>query len=86
MCDTMILFCNCPSNTCIYKVRGAKEDFEIVTLLLGNLALALDKDGTFDVDQDGNLSLDTVGAFNLGSLFQHFGSNLRKLQVAPSGI
>ena len=74
MCDTMILFCNCPSNTYIYKVRGAKEDFEIVTLLLANLALALDNDATLALD-----------IFNLGLLFQHFGSNLRKLQVAPSG-
>ena len=46
-----------------------------MTLLLANLALALDKDGTLALD-----------IFNLGSLFQHFGSNLRKLQVAPSGI
>ena len=67
-------------------MRGAEEDFEIVTLLLGNLALSLDKDGSFDVDQDGTLALDKDATLNLGSLFQHFGSSLRKLQVAPSGI
>ena len=52
-----------------YKVRGAEEDFEIVSLLLGNLALALDTGGSPDI----------------GALFQQFGSSLRKLQVAPSG-
>ena len=53
----------------MHKVRGAGEDFEIVSLLLGNLALALD----------------TGGSPDLGALFQQFGSSLRKLQVAPSG-
>ena len=55
--------------TYMHKVRGAEEDFEIVSLLLGNLALALD----------------TGGGPDLGALFQQFGSSLRKLQVAPSG-
>ena len=52
-----------------FKVRGEEEDLEIVTLLLANLALALDTDQTLD----------------LGSLVQQFGFSLRKLQVAPSG-
>ena len=56
-----------------------------MTLLLGNLALSLDKDATFDVDQNGTLALDTNATLNLGLLFQNFGSSLRKLQVAPSG-
>ena len=52
-----------------FKVRGAEEDLEIVTLLLGNLALTLDTDATLD----------------LGLLFKQFGSSVRKLQVSPSG-
>ena len=52
-----------------FKVRGAEEDLEIVTLLLGNLALALDTDASLD----------------LGLLLKQFGSSVRKLQVAPSG-
>ena len=53
----------------MHKVRGAEEDLKIVSLLLGNIALALDAGGSPD----------------LGALFQQFGSSLRKLQVAPSG-
>ena len=60
---------------CIYKVRGAAEDMEIVTLLLSSLALALDDmEGEFDAGKD-----------RLALIFHQFGSNLRKLQVGPSG-
>ena len=60
---------------CIYKVRGAAEDIEIVTLLLSSLALALDHmEGEFD-----------AGKERLALIFHQFGSNLRKLQVGPSG-
>ena len=64
------------------KVREAEEDLEIVTLLLANLALALD-----NLDNLDNLALglDTDPTLHLGSLFKEFGSSLRKLQVAPSG-
>ena len=56
-------------------MRGAGEDIEIVTLLLSSLALALDDmEGEFDVGKDG-----------LALIFHQFGSNLRKLQVGPSG-
>merc|ERR1712223_1939933 len=57
-------------------VRGAVEDMEIVTLLLSSLALALDHmEGEFDLGKD-----------RLALLFHQFGSNLRKLQVGPSGV
>ena len=64
------------------KVREAEEDLEIVTLLLADLALALDNLGDL-----GNLAIvrDTDPTLHLGSLFKEFGSSLRKLQVAPSG-
>ena len=56
-------------------MRGAGEDIEIVTLLLSSLALALDDmEGEFDVGKD-----------RLALIFHQFGSNLRKLQVGPSG-
>ena len=56
-------------------MRGAAEDIEIVTLLLSSLALALDDmEGEFDVGKD-----------RLALVFHQFGSNLRKLQVGPSG-
>ena len=56
-------------------MRGAAEDIEIVTLLLSSLALALDDmEGEFDVGKD-----------RLAPIFHQFGSNLRKLQVGPSG-
>ena len=67
---------------CIYKVRGAAEDIEIVTLLLSNLALAVDHmEGEFD-HMEGEFD---VGKDRLAFLFHQFGSNLRKLQVGPSG-
>ena len=56
-------------------MRGAAEDIEIVTLLLSSLALALDHmEGEFD-----------AGKERLALIFHQFGSNLRKLQVGPSG-
>ena len=73
------------------KVREAEEDLEIVTLLLANLALALDNLGNLDnldnLDNLGKraLGLDTNPTLHLRSLFKEFGSSLRKLQVAPSG-
>ena len=55
---------------------------EIVTLLLSSLALALDDmEGEFD-DMEGEL---VVGKERLANVFHQFGSNLRKLQVGPSG-
>ena len=56
-------------------MRGAAEDMEIVTLLLSSLALALD-------DMEGEF---IVGKERLALLFNQFGSNLRRLQVGPSG-
>ena len=79
------------------KVREAEEDLEIVTLLLANLALALDNLDNLDnlgnldnLDNLDNLGKRTLGlntdpTLYLGSLFKEFGSSLRKLQVAPSG-
>ena len=56
-------------------MRDAAEDMEIVTLLLSSLALALDHmEGDF-----------IVGKERLALVFHQFGSNLRKLQVGPSG-
>merc|ERR1719507_2073910 len=63
-----------------------------MTLLLANLALALDNLGNLDnldyLDNLGKraLGLDTDPTLHLGSLFKEFGSSLRKLQVAPSGV
>ena len=63
-------------------MRGAGEDIEIVTLLLSSLALALDDmEGEFD-HMEGEFD---VGKDRLAFLFHQFGSNLRKLQVGPSG-
>ena len=56
-------------------MRGAAEDMEIVTLLLSSLALALD-------DMEGEF---VVGNERLALVFHQFGSNLRRLQVGPSG-
>ena len=63
-------------------MRGAGEDIEIVTLLLSSLALTLDHmDGEFD-HMEGEFD---VGKDRLALIFHQFGSNLRKLQVGPSG-
>ena len=48
---------------------------EIVTLLLSSLALALD-----DMEEEFDVSKE-----RLALIFHQFGSNLRKLQVGPSG-
>ena len=56
-------------------MRSGAEDIEIVTLLLSSLALALD-----DMDE-----VFGVGKDRLALIFHQFGSNLRKLQVGPSG-
>ena len=67
-------------------MRGADEDLEIVTLLLANLALALDNLKDLDnLEDHDNLELTLDTEIQLGSLFKQFGSSLRKLQVAPSG-
>ena len=78
-------------------MRGAAEDIEIVTLLLSKLALGLDHiegevdhmDGEFD-HMEGELDHMDGRAFDLGKgglepLFRQFGSDLRKLQIGPSG-
>ena len=61
------------------KVREVEEDLEIVTLLLANLAHALDNLGNLA------LVLNIDPTLHIGSLFKQFGASLRKLQVGPSG-
>ena len=67
----------------MFKVRAVEEDLEIVTLLLANLALALD-----NLENRDNLVLILDADppnLHFGSIFKQFGSDLRKLQVSASG-